>query len=379
MRVDEVYDGKHRLGYNFHNLWKRMRPLHMEKSLWTGQSGVARVFLLIVLGLVLYFVWRILKPFFPALAWAAILATVFYPVYQRMNRYLRRRELTSVICCILLTVAIILPVVTLLFMMAGESVKAYKTLENVISTGLPAKIAAIHNSAAYKTLVERLREMGMPEPNIGAAAMRAVRAGSRFLVEHSATVVSSFMNFILQMFVMLFALYYLFLHGPQILRELRSLIPLRPEYEERIMQKFTGVVHATFTGSLAVALVQGALGGLGFLIFGIGAPLLWGASMALTSLVPVVGTALIWGPVAIFYLLTGSVLKGLLMLAVFGVAVGSVDNILKPVLIQRGMEIHTLWVFISVIGGLGIFGFLGVVLGPFLFTILVVLLEIYKV
>ncbi len=351
----------------------------MEKSLWSGQSGMARVFLLVVLALVLYFVGRILQPFFTALAWAAILATVFYPVYQRMERYLHRRELASAICCVLLTVAIILPVVSLLFLMAGESVKAYSTLEDVIASGVPAKIAAIHNSGAYKSLVEQLREMGVPEPNIGATAMRAVRAGSRFLVEHSATVVSGFMNFIVQLFVMLFGLYYLFLEGPQILRELRSLIPLRPEYEEEIIRKFTGVVHATFTGSLAVALIQGALGGLGFWVFGIGAPLLWGASMALVSLVPVLGTALIWGPVVIFYLLTGSVLKGLLMLAVFGVVVGSVDNILKPILIQRGMEIHTLWVFVSVIGGLSVFGFLGVVLGPFLFTILVVLLEIYKV
>lgn len=351
----------------------------MENSLWTGQSGIARAFLLIMLAVVLYFVGRILSPFFPALTWAAILATVFYPVYQRTERYLRRRELASVICCVLLTVAIIFPVVGILFLMAGESVKAYRTLGDVVTNSVPAKIAAIHNSAAYKKLTRHLQEMGMPEPNIGATAMRAVRAGSRFLVENSTAVVSGFMNFIVQLFVMLLGLYYLFLNGPQILHELRALIPLRPEYEEEIIQKFTGVVHATFTGSLAVALVQGALGGLGFLVFGIGSPLLWGAAMALTSLVPLVGTALVWGPVVIFYLLTGSILKGLLMLAVFGLVVGSVDNILRPIVIQRGMEIHTLWVFVSVIGGLSVFGFLGMVLGPFLFSILVVLLEIYKV
>ena len=152
----------------------------MERSLWTGQGGVARVFLLIVLAVVLYFVGRILKPFFPALAWAAILATVFYPVYQRMERYLHRRELASVLSCVLLTVAIILPVVALLFLMAGESVKAYRTLENMIASGVPAKIAAIHNSSAYRKLTEQLGEMGVPEPDIGAAAMRVFRAGSLF-------------------------------------------------------------------------------------------------------------------------------------------------------------------------------------------------------
>lgn len=351
----------------------------METSLWKGQSGVARVFLLILLAIVLYFVGRILKPFFPALTWAAILATVFYPVYQRSVCYLHRRELASALCCGLLTVAIIIPVVFLLILMTGESVKAYRSLGNVVASGVPAKLTALHNSATYKKLTEKLAQMGLPAPDLGGAVMRVVRAGSRFLVERSGSLVSGFMNFFLQLFVMLLGLYYLFLHGPHILHELRALIPLRPEYEDRIIQKFKGVVHATFTGSLAVALIQGALGGLGFLIFGIASPLLWGASMALVSLVPVVGTALIWGPVVIFYLLTGSVLKGLLMLGVFGVAVGSVDNILKPILIQRGMEIHTLWVFVSVIGGLSVFGFLGLVLGPFLFTILVVLLEIYKV
>ncbi len=351
----------------------------MEKSTWAGQSGLARIFLLIILAVAIYLVGRILKPFFPALAWAAILATVFYPLYQWIGRYLHRRELASVLCCFLLTVAIILPVVLLVIAMARESVKAYKTLENTISSGVPAKIAAIHKSSAYKTLIEKLGEMGLPEPDIGRAVMRAVRAGSRFLVEHTALLISGFMNFVLQLFVMLFGLYYLFLHGPAILHELRSLVPLRREYEEQIIQKFTGVVHATFTGSIAVALIQGALGGVGFLIFGLPAPLLWGASMALVSLVPVVGTALIWGPVVIFYLLTGAILKGLLMLLVFGVAVASVDNILKPILIKRGMGIHTLWVFVSIIGGLSVFGFLGLVLGPFLFTILVVLLEIYKV
>lgn len=351
----------------------------MEENLWKGQSGVRRAFLLILLGVVLYYVGRVVAPFFPALAWAAILATVFYPVYKRVARHFHRREVASGLTCVLLTVAIVLPVLFLVFLMAGESVKAYGALEHLIASGLPARIAAIRNSAAYHVLTHRFTEMGLPEPDFGAAVMRAVRAGSRFLVTHSALIVSGLMNFIMQLFVMLFGLYYLFLHGPQILHELRSLIPLRPEYEEQIIQKFRGVVQATFTGSLAVGLIQGALGGVGFLIFGLPAPLLWGAAMALVSLVPVVGTALIWGPVVIFYLLTGSILKGLLMLLVFGGAVSSVDNILKPILIQRGMEIHTLWVFVSIIGGLGVFGFLGVVLGPFFFTIMVVLLEIYKV
>ncbi len=351
----------------------------MSKSLWTGRSDVRRAFLLVLLAAVLYYVGRILEPFFSALAWAAILATLFFPVYQWMLRHLRRREVASGVTCLLLTVAIVFPFLLLVFLLAKESVKAYSVAESVISSGMPAEIAAIHHSAVYQEIAKEFVKLGLPRPDIGAAAMRVVSEGSRFLVEQSTSLLSGFMNFLLELFVMLFGLYYLFLQGPQILDELRGLIPLRPEYEEEMLHKFRGVVQATFRGNLGVALIQGVLGSLGFLIFGVSTPLLLGAVMGLASLVPVVGSALVWVPLAVFYLLTGSALKGLLALLAFGGLAATVDNIVKPLLVRRGMEIGAFWIFISIVGGLGVFGFLGLVLGPFLFAILVVLIEIYKV
>jgi len=108
-------------------------------------------------------------------------------------------------------------------------------------------------------------------------------------------------------------------------------------------------------------------------------PLLWGAVMAFLSLIPVVGTALVWAPLAGYYILTGPVWKGIILLVVFIGVAGTVDNVVKPILIRRGAEINTLWIFLSVLGGIGVFGFLGLFLGPFLVTILMVLVEIYKV
>lgn len=116
-----------------------------------------------------------------------------------------------------------------------------------------------------------------------------------------------------------------------------------------------------------------------FLCFGLPSPLLWGAVMAFLSLVPVVGTALVWGPLVVYYILRGAVWKGIILLVVSVVAVGSVDNVVKPMFIKRGTEIDTLWIFLSVLGGIGVFGFLGLFLGPFLVTLLLVLVEIYKV
>jgi len=221
--------------------------------------------------------------------------------------------------------------------------------------------------------------LGMPEPDLGAVAAKAIGRVSEFLVSRSTSIFSGITHFVVNFFVMIFALYYLLLGGPGILLELRQLSPLRPEYEEKIIEKFRAIAVATFGGNLATALIHGTAGALIFLCFGLPSPLLWGAVMAFLSLVPVVGTALVWAPLVVYYILTGAVWKGIILLAIFVVEVVTVDNVVKPIFIRRGAQIDTLWIFLSVLGGIGVFGFLGVFLGPFLVTILLVLVEIYKV
>lgn len=338
-----------------------------------------RVAVLLVLAVVLYYVVRILHPFFPGLIWAAILGTVFYPLFKRFSRLLRRPGLASAVTTFLLTGAIVLPVLGLVFLLAGESAAAYRALEERLKAGGMGSLAGFRDAALYQWLLAKLHSLGLPEPNLSAAGVRILRALSEFLTNHSASVLSGFTHFAINFLVMLFTLYYLFLRGPDILRQLRLLSPLRSEHEDIIIEKFRGIARATFAGALATATIQGTMGGLVFLFFGLPSPLLWGTVMAFLSLVPVVGTALVWAPVAAYYLLTGAVWKGIILVVIFAGVVGSVDNVVKPLLIRRGTGIHTLWVFLSILGGVGVFGFLGFVLGPFLVTILFTLVEIYKV
>jgi predicted PurR-regulated permease PerM len=343
------------------------------------RTDYARVTVLLVLVVVLYFVCRILGPFLPALAWAAILATIFHPLFSAFSRRLRHPRLASALSCLLLTVVIVLPAMFLLFMVAEQSVGAYRMLEGRVAARGPASYEALRKTSSYQWFLAKSKGLGVPAPDLGAVAAKAIGLVSEFLVSRSASIFSGITHFVVNFFVMIFALYYLLLRGPGILRELRQLSPLRPEYEERIIEKFRAIVHATLGGSLATALIHGTAGGLIFLCFGLPSPLLWGAVMAFLSLVPVVGSALVWAPLVVYYLLTGTVVKGIILLVVFVAVVGAVDNIIKPLLIRRGTEIDTLWIFLSVLGGIGVFGFLGLFLGPFLVTLLLVLLEIYKV
>ena len=274
---------------------------------------------------------------------------------------------------------IVLPVIILLVLLTGESVEAYRGLEGRIHALQMGQMEALRQTATYQWLLAKMRALDVPEPNLRQLGVEAVRRVSQFLVGHSAAVFSGFGQFVMNFFIMLLSLYYFFLRGPAILQELSRLSPLRREHEEVIFAQFKQMTVATFGGSLLTAVLQGVAGCLVFILFGVSSPLLWGAVMALLSLVPVVGTALVWGPVVVFFLLTVSMAKGLGLLVVCGGVVGSIDNLVKPLLIRRGGEIHTLWLFFGVLGGIGVFGFLGMILGPLLITILFTLIEIYKV
>jgi predicted PurR-regulated permease PerM len=343
------------------------------------RTDYARIAFVVVLLVVVYYVFRILQPFLTALVWAGILATVFYSVFQDLARRLKRRRLASGLACLLLTVAIVLPVIILLIMLAGESVEAYRLLQARIKEGQLGALEALRHTATYEWLRGRLLALGFPEPDLRGIAVQAVRALSEFLVRHSSDVFTGFTRFAFNFVVMLFGIYYLFLNGPDILKELRRLSPLRREHEEAIIGKFKEITVATFEGNLLTAVLQGAAGGLVFLLFGLPSPLLWAAVMAFLSLVPLVGTALVWGPVVVYYLLTGAVVKGVLLLLLCAAVVGSIDNLIKPLLIRRRAQIPTLWVFVGVLGGVGVFGFLGFVLGPLMVAVLFALIEIYKV
>jgi predicted PurR-regulated permease PerM len=342
------------------------------------KRNYARLAFLAVFLFVLYYVFRILQPFLSALIWAAILSTASYPLFRWLSKKLRRPRLASVLTCVFLTFVIVVPMFLLLIVLAGQSVEAYRFVEGKIREGELGQLNTLRERPAYQWLESHLTALGVPEPDLKASAVRALRSVSQFLVSHSSNVFSGFAGFVVNFFVMLFTMYYLFLRGPDVLLELRRLSPLRAEVEDAIISKFQDVTVATIQVTFVTALVQGAVGGLVFFLFGIPAPILWGAVMSFLALLPLIGMALVWGPAAIYYVLTGAVGKGILLAAIFIAVVGSIDNILRPVLLRHRAQVSTLWIFLAVLGGVSVFGFLGLVLGPLVVAVLFALIEIYK-
>jgi len=179
--------------------------------------------------------------------------------------------------------------------------------------------------------------------------------------------------------LMFIAMFFLFRDGPLLRKLVEESNPLPTAYESEIIKKFQDVSYAIFVGSILTAIVQGLLGAFLFWALGIRAPLFWGAIIAFVSLVPIVGAFIVWVPWTAFLLLVGQTVKGIVLLAIGGLVVSSIDNFLKPIIIQGRTDMHPMLVFLSVLGGMQAFGFQGIVLGPLIVVLFVSFLSFYQI
>jgi predicted PurR-regulated permease PerM len=198
-----------------------------------------------------------------------------------------------------------------------------------------------------------------------------------FLVRSLAQVTRGTVGFFLQLFIMLYALFFFLASGRGILDRILFYAPMGPEDEARLMGKFVSVAKATVKGSLLIAIIQGTLMGLAFWIFGVPGPAFWGTVTVVGSLIPVVGAAIIWIPMVLYLLITGHGGASLGLLLWAAIFVSSVDNFLRPVLVGRDTRMSDLLVLLSTLGGLTLFGAVGFIVGPIVAALFVTVWDLY--
>src|SRR5216683_1398172 len=283
-----------------------------------------------VLLLLIYLVFRIYEPFLAALGWAAILVIFFYPMHARLARKFSATK-AAVISTLAVTVLLIVPVILITTLFVREAV----------------------------------------------SISRGVQKEAGFLAERLGTVLRNIAAFIFDLFVMIFAMFYFFRDGDQIIRGVRSILPFDAEHRDTMMKQARDLISASVTTSLIIAAIQGILGGLGFSIVKLPTPLFWGVAMAFFSLVPVVGSGLIFVPASLWLGFTGHWGRAILLLVICAGVSTVVDNVLRPLLLGGRTELSALVIFISVVGGVGLFGMLGLVLGPILVATAAGVLAVY--
>lgn len=320
-------------------------------------------FLLLLLLVSVAFFW-VLRPFFGAVFWAAVLAIIFSPVYQRLLRALRgKRVLAALLTLLAVIVLVILPVGIITALLIQEAGTVYQRMQSgelsvaryfqQIYDVLPAWVTGL------------LDRFGMN--NFSLVQQRIIDSltrGGQFFAAQALNIGQNTFNFLVSFFVMLYLLFFLLLDGAALSARIREAVPMDAEIKRRLMARFTTVTRATVKGNIVVAALQGALGGLIFWLLDVRAPVLWGTVMAFLSLLPAVGAALVWLPVAIYFLVTGNTGSGLVLI-VFGVLViGLVDNLLRPVLVGKDTKMPDYVVLVSTVGGMVLFGPNGFVIGP---------------
>jgi predicted PurR-regulated permease PerM len=348
-----------------------------------GSSRFQNAFFLVCFLLVGFVLYLIFRPFFSVFVWACVLAVVFQPLFRVLVRIMRgQRAAASLVACFVILHLIVLPVTFLGIMVSQQSIAFYHSIQDSIGSGgseLDVKIQELKkNSGAQWALGQLGAWLGSESIDLKGIATPIMNALRRFLVSKGPSLLVGVGGMFYGFLIMFITMFFLFRDGPKIVEFVRASNPLPLRYETEIIQKFQDVSYATFFGSILTAFVQGSAGALLFWALGIGTPLFWGAIIALVALAPIVGAFLVWIPVSVYLMLLGHMTKGIMLLVIGGLVISSIDNILKPIIIQGRTDLHPLLVFLSVLGGMQAFGFLGVLLGPLAVAIFVTLLNFYR-
>lgn len=338
----------------------------------TVNKSVVLILALGVSALFLAVIWQFLM----AILLAGIFAGLAQPLYRRLEALFgRRRHLASLATLSILALMVILPLALL------GSLLVAQTLDLTQAIALWLK-GHLNDPVARAELLQRLpfHDLIAPHWNTLAKQVSEATAGvSKALVEGLSSVTLGTVNFLLLTFVFFYSLYFLLIDGRRLLWRILYYLPLNSRDERLLLERFTSVTRATLRGSVLIAILQGTLAGIAFAVAGIPNAVFWGSVMALLSTIPNVGAALVWIPAAVVLVIQGHSTTGIALAAFCGLVVGSLDNILRPILVGKDTKMHELLIFFSTLGGIFLFGFPGLFIGPVIASLFVSIWEIYGV
>jgi predicted PurR-regulated permease PerM len=317
-----------------------------------------------------------IRQFLMAIFLAGIFSALFYPLYRRIECLFKgRRSLASIATLFLIVVVVIIPLGGLLGVVTGQAIKVGETVKPWVSRQLsqPDAISEALTSLPFYDKIEPFRNL------ILSKAGQLVGHISGFLINRLRSVTLGTVNFIFMLFIMLYTMFFFLMDGHKLVGKILYYLPLEDRDERRMLDKFTSVTRATLKGTAVIGILQGGLAGAAFAVVGIHSAVFWGTIMAVLSFIPGIGTALVWVPAAIILAATGQPVRGIGLGVFCAVVVGSIDNLLRPILVGRDTQMHELMILFGTLGGIIMFGVVGIIIGPIVAALFVTVWEIYGV
>ena len=333
-----------------------------------------------ILVLLIWQLGVILSPFFYPIMWALILTVTFYPLYRKLLVQLNQRsQLAAAVMTVMVLAIAVLPAVYLIFLGINEAVQAYNTVVQWFKAGRLHEIGVMVSQLPVVGRFSQDLFGRLILANSGQLESSVIEGGkvvSSFLLAQGADLAKNAFLFLTDFLVMVFTLFFLFRDGDRYYKNFYAAIPLETDHKTKILERMDGTINAVMQGTLLTALAQGTAAGITYWALGVPFSIFLGALSAMLSLLPFGGTSLVWIPVAIYLFVTGSIVKGCIMIAMGFGLVGLMDNLLQPFLIGNKAQLPMLFLFFASLGGLASFGLLGLFLGP---IILAVLLETFRI
>jgi len=344
-----------------------MIPTYRTASTSDRLTTVLSYGALLLLG---FLVFRILAPFLVPLAWSAVAAIFFYPAYQWLQARIGPTR-AAVVSTLGVTLLMIVPILLVLLYATRQALESSAQIQSMIGSGtrlVPAN--------ALLWLQGHLPD-SMQHVDIAGAIRQGTEKIATYMAASLGSLLKNVLSFVVNMFILLFALFFMFRDGEAILRAVRHLMPFERDLQESMVKESGDLIFASVAVALLIALIQGFLGGMAFALTGLPAAVFMAVLIAFFSIVPVVGSALVWLPAAGWLALQGHWGKALVVIFICGGVAGLADNLVRPLLLRHRTKLNDLLLFISILGGLDVFGLLGLIIGPTVVAAALGVLRVY--
>lgn len=336
-----------------------------------NKDFISKIFLFILIIFAVLACYFVFEPFLVEILAAAILVSIFYSPYEWLAKKFRgRRNLASLAMCVLIILIVIIPVINLIVYTAQRSILAYSDTINFLNkTSLEGTIK--------NNILEKVYLLGLDSGDLKIFVADIAKKSSNWLVSGATILVKGTTNFFISVIIIIFTMFFFFVDGKKMLEKFMYLTPLSNKYDREIFKKFRDVSYSTMVSTFVTAIAQGLVGGIGFMIVGLPA-FFPGLAMGFLSLLPYIGAVFIWFPFGIYLLFVGKIWQGVFLLIWGILIVSTIDNIIRGYIIKGKAQVHPIFVILSIFGGISLFGFWGVFLGPLIISIAITIFHIYE-
>ncbi|QIK38269.1 AI-2E family transporter [Caldichromatium japonicum] len=341
----------------------------------TQDSLTKATVILMTLGISALFL-AMIQPFLMTLLLAGIFSALAHPFYLRLRaRFGWSAPLAALLTLASITVIVLIPGALLITILIGQALDVSLLIRAWVRAVIedPSGLMTWLVHLPFYEEVVRHRDLILQQAGQGATLI------SKLLVDWVSSVAFKTVHLLFLTFVFLYSLFFLLIDGPNLILKILYYLPLYTRDERLLLDKFISVTRATLKGTVLIGILQGGLAGIAFAVAGISDAVFWGTVMAVLSIIPNVGASLIWAPAVVILIVQGKILTGVLLGLFCGLVVGTLDNLLRPILVGKDTKMHELMIFLSTLGGIFMFGLPGLFLGPIIGSLLISIWEIYGI